>query len=75
VESIVIEKPFSPLHHSLFTQRVKVEWNASGTAADVYFLTEDGNRQFVLTMSAQVLELLREDIADALANKPGSTRR
>jgi hypothetical protein len=65
---------FSQIKHYPFQERVHVTWNESGTIADVFFLTEDASLQFVLTMKAEVLDLMRADITAALAGRPRPTQ-
>lgn len=60
------------IQHFQLGDRAKIAWNGSGTIADVYFPTGKATA-VVLTMPAEALRLLREDIDTALSHKPRAT--
>jgi hypothetical protein len=57
------------IRHHPFSGQVTVKWAEDGRFADVYFLTDD-RQSFVLTMPVEIVDLLRVDIARALADRP-----
>jgi hypothetical protein len=66
--------PPHDLGHYRVSDAIGIAWNSEGTLARLHVPTDD-QKAIILSMKAELLERLRQDIVHALQHRPVSNRR